>query len=391
MNNLSHHYSQNSKLMVKFIVIIIPLTVLFDWLYDFNFIQVQMGLYLKACAVFYFSYYLLFRKIRGFSHKNVFIFFLILNVLYSLSSSGILENLYSSIRIIYWIFGALVVYQLVFYEWMRELSLRIMMIPTVFIASIFTFYLMSVSEEHQNASAYLLLWSLPLLLMLKQTKIVKLMEVLAVTAILITIKRGAIIALIVAIIIYLVGMLKTSKKVNSKSKIIFLGFISICFMSFIIYMNWGSVASRLDDTGGSGRDILYSGLLDHYFTGDFLNITFGYGLDSVRVFSKELFPATGADWQGVVAHSDWLQYMHDFGLLGIVFMLILHIKFIKLISFHKRIKSEIYPIIFMTYSIFFLTTIYSFILNTPNAIIFGFLIAIFSAETNKIKSQNLLV
>ena len=71
-------------------------------------------------------------------------------------------------------------------------------------------------------------------------------------------------------------------------------------------------------------------------------------------------------------------------------MLLIHYYLLSLVIFNYKYKTEMFPVILMTYSIFFLTTIYSFILNTPDALFFGIIVAIVSIETKKIKHILLL-
>ena len=91
---------------------------------------------------------------------------------------------------------------------------------------------------------------------------------------------------------------------------------------------------------------------------------------------------------GPAAHSDLLQYMFDFGLFGIFVMLSFHLFFINLLRINFKFRSILFPTILMYYSIFFLTTIYSFILNVPDAIFFGISASIFSVETIRKKRSS---
>lgn len=386
----STHLVRNNKMMIKFLILSIPGIVLLDWLFDFGILNIQLGLYVKALSVILFSYYLILRKIKDFAVQNLIIYFLLLNVIYSIFSPDIFNNLYFSVRIAYWVFGTIVIYQLIQFNWLLENHIQNMIKWTALIATIFSIVLMNQVDEHQNASAYLLIWCMPILLTFKQSSFIRIVQLLAIIAIMMTIKRGAMLALMISIFAFIFAMLKNSDRIILKSKIIFSGLVFLGLALAVVFLNWESVSARLEDKGGSGRDIMYTGIFQHYINGDLLAWIFGFGINSVQKFTVILFSA-GPDNAGVAAHSDWLQYMHDFGFLGILFMLGLHFKFIQLIKFHKKYKSKFYPMLLMAYSIFFLTTIYSFILNTPNAIFLGIILAIGSAEMNKIKSQNLLV
>jgi O-antigen ligase len=148
---------------------------------------------------------------------------------------------------------------------------------------------------------------------------------------------------------------------------------------------WDRLLIRLDDTSGSGRSELYQGLLDKYINSELPELIFGYGINSVQQYSKELFGNNYNGNLGVTAHSDWLQYMFDFGIFGIFFMIILHYHFLKLLFFNFKNKTTLLPPVSMSYIIFAFTTIYSFILNTPDAMFFGIVISVITVESRKIK------
>ncbi len=261
-----------------------------------------------------------------------------------------------------------------------------MLLLVVSIASIFTIQLMSQSEEHQNASAYLLLWSFPFLLSFRKSNLIKIAIGISIFAIIITIKRGAILALLISLLTYFYGMAYITGSFKNKLRVFAGSIILFGFALFVIYTNWEFVSLRLEDTTGSGRDKMFLGIISNYLDGDFFEIFFGRGINSVQRFTA-LFLAGNSRSEGVAAHSDWLQYMHDFGIFGLMFMIILHFKFLSILRFHKIHKTQLFPIVLMSYTIFALTTIYSFILNTPDAIILGILLAFLSSETNKIKNE----
>tara|TARA_B110001450_G_scaffold117657_1_gene111101 strand:- start:691 stop:1437 length:747 start_codon:yes stop_codon:yes gene_type:complete len=243
---------------------------------------------------------------------------------------------------------------------------------------------MSDSVKHQNASAYLLLWCFPILLLFKQTFLLRLVQFLGIISIVLTIKRGAIIALLISIVCYVFGSLIINNKIKNKIKTLFLGLVFLLFSFSVIFSNQDRFIERFEDKTGSGRDIVYSNLIDTYFSSDLDNLIFGYGFKGVENHLSTFLHGNSEE-SGPAAHSDLLQNMFDFGFFGIFFMLLLHLFIINLIRVNLKLRSRLFPIILMYYSIFFLTTIYSFILNVPDAIFFGISAAIFSEETNRIK------
>lgn len=146
----------------------------------------------------------------------------------------------------------------------------------------------------------------------------------------------------------------------------------------------------MEDKGGSGRDIVYSAIIDKYLSSDIDNLVFGYGVSGVEKFMGP-YLSRGIKKTGAAAHSDLLQYMYDFGFFGILFMILLHAYIIGLLRIHFKFRTKLFPIILMYYAIFFLTTIYSFILNVPDAIFFGISASIFAVETARIKAKKAII
>src|SRR5690554_1340046 len=163
---------------------------------NFGVINLKIGLFLKGIATAIFFYIMISYSSKKFPFKNILIFFITLFFVYSFMSDSPIENIYFSIRVAYWVLGAIAFYILLRREHITQANVRRMIVTTAVIASVFTILLMRNSDEHQNASAYLLLWCLPLLLSFKKKAIIKLVIALAIISIILTIKRGAIIALL---------------------------------------------------------------------------------------------------------------------------------------------------------------------------------------------------
>jgi len=372
--------SKGYPFIIAGIQLFIPLIVLLDWLFNFGLLKMQLGLYLKSLVTLIFLYVFISHRYRDFIYKNVLLYIILLYILYSIFSDNILGNLYITARILYWILGSFAFYYFFTHDLISERQLTRMLVITAIIAGIFTFILMSQSEEHQNASAYLLLWCLPLLLHLNKSKLVSIVIVFSMAAIVITIKRGALVALLVSLVVYFLAKLRISEKNMSKLRILLNSLVFLSIVGIILYLRWDLITERFSDKGGSGRDKLYTLIINHYLSGDILDISFGYGINSVeRMTSHKL----NDPQYGVAAHSDWLQHLHDFGILGIVLMVSLHVSFIKLIVFHAKFRTNTLPFLSMTYTIFLLSTVYSFILTTPDAIILGIILALISFETNQ--------
>jgi hypothetical protein len=357
-----------------------------DWLFNLEKINIQVGLYLKGFATILFIIIFFKHQSKGYHFKKILLYFLGLFLVYSLISDNILSNLYLTVRIAYWIFGSLAFYYFFSNNIFSKKKLRSMLLWVVLIASLFTIQLMIQSEEHQNASAYLLLWCMPLLMFLKKSRLIQLGIMISIVAIMITVKRGAMLALLASLVAYFIGMSHISGKFRNKFKVFISSLFLLGVALLVVYYNWEFVSVRLEDKGGSGRDIMYSAIIDNYLNSGLSEVAFGRGINAVQKFTA-IFISGDPNSIGVAAHSDWLQYIYDFGFFGIILMVLFHVEFLKLIHFHAKFKTLWFPILLMTYIIFSLTTVYSFILNAPDAIFLGIIIALISAETKKCKME----
>ncbi|HQG78348.1 MAG TPA: O-antigen ligase family protein [Bacteroidales bacterium] len=365
---------------------LIPLIVFFDWLFSFEVTKVQIGVYLKGFATLLFIYVFLHHRFSAYYFKNILLYFLGIYLIYSIFSDSTFEYLYLTVRVAFWVLGSLAFYYFFLNDLISQRQLRLMFLLITFIACLFTFILMSRSDTYQNANAYLLLWCLPLLFLFKQSKLVQLAIIISIVAIVLTIKRGAILALIMSLFLYFIAMNHISEKKISKIKITLTSLFIAGVISLVLYLNWEIVTERMADRTGSGRVNLYTAIIKNYIRGDIIDILFGHGINSVQKLTTIVL-AKKPGGIGVAAHSDWLQYMSDFGFFGLLFMFLFHFKFIKLIRFHLHHKTSWLPPLLLTYTIFTLTTVYSFILNSPNAIFLGIFIALLSVETNRIKYE----
>lgn len=385
-NRLLSPKTNRNRIIIYYLTYSIPLVLLFDWLFTLEFIPFPLGVLFKGITiVFNFNLFLTKRKKVGkFNFGKIISFFLLINIIYALFSDNIIQNLYLSIRILYWVSTTISVFYLLKNNLINVKYLKFIFVATSIIGSFFTIYLMSISVKHQNASAYLLLWCFPVLLLFKQTSLIRLVQVLAIISIVLTIKRGAIVALLISVIAYIVAYIYIERRVGQKMKILFVGFVFLFSSFVVIFNNQNKFSERLEDKTGSGRDIVYGALVDKYLSSDIDNLIFGYGFKGVEKYIG-FFLSGNNEKSGPAAHSDWLQYMFDFGFFGILVMLLLHAYIISLLRINFKLRTKLFPIILMFYVIFFLTTIYSFILNVPDAIFFGITASIFAVESDRYK------
>jgi len=339
-------------------------------LVDFAFYVIRTGISLSA---------------YGFRFGRVLTYFMTLCLLYSIVSEDVVENLYYSTRIFFWTLGTVVAYRLFLAGLLSEKIIRKTIIATVIIGAVFTIIFMARPETkgHQNASAYLLLWCMPLMFLIRKSWIDHSSIAIAVVAIMMTIKRGAMIGLVISSAIY--GLIYYKMYMSMRAFLRLIGFFLILGIigAYALSLNWEAVQGRFEDKSGSGRDKLYTMLVNHYLQADLTNQIFGFGINSVQRYTGQIFRG---GWTGVYAHSDWVQFMYDFGIFGIILLVWLHLQFLTLIFKYYKNKHPHAPPLIMGYVIMFLINIYSGQLMYPDTIYLGLLWAI-SPSNNLIESS----
>jgi O-antigen ligase len=182
-------------------------------------------------------------------------------------------------------------------------------------------------------------------------------------------KRGAIVALAVVILIFAFFYLKQNK---SRLLLLFFSILFITVSGITIYNSLSTnefVLSRYTSTmqgSSSGRDIIYENLWNFFLNQkNFTNVVFGNG----HYFTMKI--------TGNVAHNDWLEILISMGLFGFVIYLSL---FLSVVKFAFKTKLEIREkcFLYMMISVWLLTSLYSMFLYTMTYnvffIVFGYII-----------------
>lgn len=115
-------------------------------------------------------------------------------------------------------------------------------------------------------------------------------------------------------------------------------------------------AERVEDTlegNSSGRDAIYSSLLDHMLSRDNIGeIIFGEGLNKTVAIS------------GLFAHNDWLELGINQGLIGIVVYILYFVGLWADVRQLKRQNKLIYRVLSMAFFIMFALTLFSMSYNS---------------------------
>lgn len=217
------------------------------------------------------------------------------------------------------------------------------------------------TKIYGDNNSYILLSFLPFIFLLN-FKRQNILLFIIIIAILFSLKRGAILALVIAILPLL--FYKTSAKKNIIPKwiknllffIVSFFIISYALDNFqeIILERTADLSIENTEDFGSGRGFVY-GLIffDWLNSNNLLTYLFGFGYQSIQVLSKKEIGS------GLMAHSDFLNFVHSYGLLGLSLLswFILHQR--KIVSRLFKTKSQYFIPYYMIFIIFLCKAVYA--------------------------------
>jgi len=200
--------------------------------------------------------------------------------------------------------------------------------------------------------AYMILFCTPIIFLFFPNTKALFYYSLIITGSLIASKRGAFLGVIFTFIIFIYSL----KQFNFKSKFIILFGLPILLAvmynyfadSIFIFERF----SKLENDGGSGRDIMALSIWEGWQKEDLFNQIFGSGWMSVLEYVKSALKMK----KGLSAHNDWLQFLYDLGLVGVILLLSMFVALYKQIRSYKR-KDKLYFSMICVTGIFFMRSI----------------------------------
>lgn len=302
--------------------------------------------YIKIIRKFYFA-------------KFLFVFALI-HFFYIFTDPIFIEGVWQFAKVLFWILGLNVLFvygyknKLTLYDFEKVIK-RIAVIAFLFSG---VYYVTGLLESDYNAAAYIGVFIYPFLLYTSDNfKKNRIYILLVAITVMVTIKRGAVLAFLATNLVFYFWSLLT--QFNFKKFI--LGLTLLVVVSFVGFYFIMQQADRVEDRfseeqldlsnpkAGSGRVGLYTSLFTEWINSD--NVVFGFGnqADSHR----------WGGWRRTHAHSDIFGYLYNFGLVGITLILIFYIKIIKFYKRYKKFDFENSSIIVAVLVALVLVNIYS--------------------------------
>lgn len=252
----------------------------------------------------------------------------------------IFDNFFAYIKVFYWITGFYFFYSALVTGLIQLKHLEYFVVAAVII------YFLSVIRDYSNRNlwvgskdffvsnnAYHLLKLFPLVLLF-QNKVKNILILLIAIGIIISFKRGALLAFCVGFLIYYLYILFRVKEKKILKLALGIGIILIGFYYFSLNMD--VFLTRVEDfesveTAGSGRGKMFGLILNEMFTNDnILVIFFGNGFYATLDFFQKTIG------HSIVAHSDVLEFLFNYGILGLTAVIYFYYKVYMIFKFYKR-------------------------------------------------------
>lgn len=300
------------------------------------------------------------KTIRKFYFSKFLFVFALVHFFYIFTDRIFMEGVWQFSKVLFWILGlnVLFVYRykniLTIYDFEKVIK-RIAVLAFLFTGFC---YATGLLESDYNAAAYLGVFIYPFLLYTSNSfKKNKIYILLVAITVMVTIKRGAILAFLATNLVFYSWSLLT--QFNFKKFVLGLTVLTVVTVAgfYFIMQQADRVEDRFSEEqmdinnpkGGSGRVGLYTSLFTEWINSD--NVIFGFGnqADSHRWGS----------WRRTHAHSDIFGYLYNFGLVGISLIFIFYIKIIKFYKRYKRYDFQNSPIIIAVLVAMILVNIYS--------------------------------
>lgn len=315
----------------------------------------------------------LYRIIKYFYFFKYFLLFLFVLFLYLFTDRDFIDGFWIYSKILFWVLGINVLYAYGHLDLFKLSDFKKVVEKVVILAFVFTilFYLSGSIETDYNVAAYLVLFMYPILLHTSEGYLKnKFFILLATLAILITLKRGAMIAFVFGNLIYFLGNLIHNFNIKKFGMGVFI-FFSITFSGLYIYQaqkdNREERFSQdqfdvTNEKAGSGRVGMYTRLYKGWLNSD--NIFFGFGNQAVSYSNLK------RGGRGVHAHSDIFGFLYNHGIVGIILILILYIKILKFYFSYRKYDKKNASVILSLFTILVLVNFYSGMFRTQDAIYF---------------------
>tara|TARA_Y100001935_G_C17307604_1_gene513415 strand:- start:1123 stop:2286 length:1164 start_codon:yes stop_codon:yes gene_type:complete len=359
------------NIIVRIISISFPLLVLTDQTSNFlgSLFLLNVSRMLRIILLFLFvvENIRLFKHIKDFYFYKFFLFFSLILFLYVFTDRDPFDGFWHFSKTFFWVSGINIFYAYLKLNIIDIERIFLIVKRTIFPCLFFTFLFIYTGyiKEDYNVAAYLLVNFTPILLYWSNNfKKNNGLIILNAIGIILTLKRGAILAFFASIIVY---AFVNIKKLSFKTLIIIFINFSIISMSLMIGSDRNDFERRYSieqfdprnpDSGG-GRMLKYITMTEDWYNSS--NRIFGFGNQEDSYRSPDPYRRTHA-------HSDIFGFLYNHGLVGLMLIFYLYIKTLLFYFKVRKLDSHLASIILSFLVILVLVNFYSGLFKTTETL-----------------------
>lgn len=235
---------------------------------------------------------------------------------------------------------------------------------------------------------YFCITTLPLVLILTNNRSYRnLSMVLAVLISTASTKRAGTLALILGLFVMFVVEAHIQGTLNQRWKkylkimlLILIGTIMVFYLESTGRIQILDRFARLGDDGGSGRDVIWSIVLNAYHSSSLVQRLFGHGFQSVYYILR-----SGGFYR--FAHNSYIEYLYDYGIVGLILLLVFVIALIVSTIDMVRRKARFAPVMCLLLIISVFLGMFSYFFEESNiimpvAVAYGVILGLDKKEKN---------
>lgn len=218
--------------------------------------------------------------------------------------------------------------------------------------------------EAATNAIYCLVTVVPFLMFLKKKWLRLVLLLIVFVSTVFSSKRGATIIMMIALIPTMNSVFTGMKNKRLKRTLIVVIGVIIVFVLYAVANTYvsGRLLDRfnsIEETGGSGRQLIWENTMENFRTSSFSGQLFGHGPRGVQ----QLGMATAA-------HNDFLEVLYDYGILGLIVYLSIHVHLIRRTIRLKKTNNPLFWSFFTMYIIFFVMSMVSILIPQQRYLIY---------------------
>lgn len=355
------------KLLKIIFFLLLLVSPIFDYIYKWTEGGNSPALILRAVAAVLMIFMLLPRSTslgKGIGITKTVTFLMFYVGIVSFIALPNITSLYALIRVLYSFLGFLFIYHLAKTSSITEKELSVFFMLLLVILTIKAYLNighrldMHSGLNKADNTGYSLVCAYASVMFFSNKKTFPIPLLLVIIGTLLCGKRGAIIAMTIAtlpIVLYIF----MGRQLKTSSKFLYIAFVALGFIlaiqHFTTYFDatFGRFEAITDDHG-SGRDQLYTLYFEHFKNSDLMHQVFGHGLSAGTFGANKPYAFTKT-----AAHSDWLEMLYDFGIVGTLTYAIVFIQLLKIIIQNRGKRNNYYYMLVMSFIIWFIKSIVS--------------------------------